>query len=104
MRALVLALLSACAPGPRTAALATTATTLVVMDWAQTRRITAACQEQNPIIGKCGENVPLALYFPVALAATLTGLGLRDGWRDAWFGVIVGAEASTVVSNWAAGY
>lgn len=39
-------------------------TTALVADALQTQVITARCTEANPVIGRCGELVPLDVYFP----------------------------------------
>ncbi len=102
MKALLLAAIVACTPAQRTTSLALASTTLLAVDWSQTRGgITSACRELNPIIGPCGDRVPVDMYFPVVIVAHLAlGLAMREPWRDVWFGTVAGAQAATTWANW----
>src|SRR5262245_34090715 len=40
---------------------------VTTIDWMQTNGITARCNETNPILGDCGQHVPVGFYFPLAL-------------------------------------
>lgn len=108
MRVLVLVLLSGCCYvraqrwSRVDTALATTYVAASLLDWYQTANggILTRCKEQNPILGPCGERVPLALYIPVGDAAIL-GLAylVPDRWRPAVLGLLAGAELDTVYVN-----
>lgn len=88
---LLTAALSGCLPLASSAAIAA--------DWYQTRGITQRCGELNPLIGQCGDRVPVDIYFPVAIAANLAA-----GWISSKFQwLVLGAEGSIVWSNWAQG-
>jgi hypothetical protein len=80
--------------------------TVATMDWQQTRTITQDCDETNPIIGRCGQNVPMDVYFPVTTVAhVLVSAVLPKGWwRTSWQSLTVGVEVSTVWSNYHLGY
>jgi hypothetical protein len=94
MRSLLFcAALSGCAP-----TLAVSSTALLVADWHQTQDIVANCQELNPVIGQCGERVPVNVYFPVVILGNLALGAILGKW---WWATIMGAEAATVWSNWA---
>lgn len=71
-------------------------------DWRETRTITSFCNETNPVLGPCGENMPVDLYFPVAIAlhAAVAAM-LPPKWRLLWQGVAIGAELNQVWSNYA---
>lgn len=93
--------LGGCTHAQRTTALSLASTSLLVVDWQQTTDVPMTCTELNPIIGKCGERVPVDTYFPVAIGAHLAvGLLLPRRWREIWFATVAGAEASTVWSNY----
>lgn len=70
-------------------------------DWHQTRGIVTTCSEQNPIIGACGERVPVDAYFPIALLIHV-GIAalLPPGYRTAWQTLYIGAEINQVWSNY----
>lgn len=93
--------LMACTPGQRTTTLAIASTSLLFVDWRQTRGIAASCNEENPVIGWCGERVPPDVYFAFVIVAHLAlGLAMHNGWDDAWFATIAGAEGATTWSNY----
>jgi hypothetical protein len=97
---IALALAAGCASWtPRQAALATLSTALLVTDWQQTHSITTRCLELNPVIGACGENIPVNVYFPAVIAASLAVGHIAGDWRDTFFGALAGAEAVTVWTN-----
>lgn len=102
MKALALILFIACTPTQRATTLAVASTALLSADWHQTRTgVTPLCQEQNPIIGPCGENVSPDIYFPAAIVAHVAlGIVLPKHWRAVWFAAVAGAQGSTVWSNW----
>lgn len=108
LREIVIVLsLTACAPGlgrppgVGDVALETVFLGALVVDWAQSGKYTASCREDNPVIGKCGDRVPLDLYIPlVAVTHAVIGWILpRGAWRSAWLGVTTGLEVDTVYSN-----
>ena len=103
MRVIALLLsLSACTPTQRTTTLALASSSLILIDWHQTRsEIVPSCNELNPVIGPCGERMHPDTYFPiVALAHIAIGAALPQAWRDVWFGAITGAQLATVWSNY----
>lgn len=92
---------SGCTHTQRAAALSVASTALLVADWQQTTDVHMTCTEENPIIGKCGERVPVNVYFPVVIGAHLAvGMLLPKRWREIWFATVAGAEGSTVWSNY----
>jgi hypothetical protein len=103
MRYLLIGLLLACTPTQRRAALAVTSTTFLAADWAQTANITRDCSELNPVLGRCGERVPVHLYFPTIIVGHLALAVLLPEWSETILGGMAGAEAATVWSNWASG-
>lgn len=77
-----------------------TFTAMAVVDYYQTRRITAGCTEDNPVMGNCGQYVPPAVYFPVAEAAfVVTSWYLPKPWRRTLEGFVLGGEGSVVYRN-----
>ncbi len=92
-----------CGWTPKHVAGAAVSTALLAADWYQTRGITRDCLELNPVIGRCGENVPVDIYFPVVM---LTQVALAHAvgadWRPVLLGAVAGAEGATVWSNWSA--
>jgi hypothetical protein len=78
------------------------------LDWHQTAGaggVTGSCQESNPILGACGERMPVNLYFPVVFALhPLLAAVLPPAWRTIFQAITIGGEGSTTWSNWRAGY
>lgn len=92
--------ITSCTPAQRTGTLASASTTLLLADWMQTRVFVRECQELNPIIGQCGQHITPDVYFPISVVLNLAaGYALPSGWREAWFGAVAGAQASTVWAN-----
>lgn len=77
---------------------------VTMADWSQTRYVTAQCAEINPIIGECGHRFNQNAYFISALViqAVVAGLIGQD-YRPVFLGSWLGAEGSTVWSNYADG-
>lgn len=107
MRALLLLLLVGC-PGDwtrgdtaREAALL--GTTLI--DWHQTRSVVVPnCSEQNPILGSCGQNVDVDMYFAGSIALEMVVVRvLPHRYREAAHWVLIGVEADTVWRNYGCG-
>lgn len=74
-------------------------------DWVQTNSIVSVCDEDNSIIGECGENIAPNLYFPVAIALhAAIAAALPPRWRLAWQAIGAGAELNQVWHNTADGY
>lgn len=71
--ALVLTLLAGCGWTTRQKAMATTATALLAIDWKQTYTITRRCTEGNPLLGNCGQNIPVEAYFSMVIITMLGG-------------------------------
>ncbi len=100
MKAALILALSACGWTPKHVALAGASTALLAFDWHQTQSIARDCLELNPIIGACGERVPVNAYFPVVILAHVALAHVVGAeWRPVLLGAIVGAEAATVWSN-----
>lgn len=95
-------LLGAC-PGnwrARDTVLESTAVVLTVVDWQQTKSITANCSEINPIIGKCGQRMNMHAYFiSVLILEVVVSRLLPTDWRSTFHGVWIGVEATTVYDN-----
>lgn len=75
------------------------------IDWHQSLDIVATCNEINPIIGECGQRVPLAVYLPaVVLGEVLIAYSLPPKWRKLFEGFALGLETHTIWSNYENGY
>ncbi|MDB4954269.1 MAG: hypothetical protein JWO36_1838 [Myxococcales bacterium] len=74
---------------------------VTAIDWEQTETITHNCGELNPAIGRCGDVIPVNLYFPVVIAAHIAiAAVLPPGWcRAAFQGITFGVEATTTYWN-----
>lgn len=73
------------------------------MDYMQSIEITRKCQEWNPIVGECGEN--LHSYFALVLIGHFAVSSMLDHQaRTAWQGFTAGIEVHQSWSNWRAGY
>lgn len=103
LAALVLVLLTACGQqwhSQDTVLEAGFAVTTAI-DWHQTRVITRYCNEDNPILGECGQRANVDIYFPVVIALHVVASALiPHSWRTVWQGMTLGGEAGTVWSNW----
>lgn len=75
-------------------------------DYYQTRHITAACQEVNPIIGKCGQGMPPEMYFTLSAGLhTATVWALPQGsWRLLAQLSLLLVEGAVVYHNYRSGY
>lgn len=102
---LALALTGCAGWTPRDYALQATHVALHIADYQQTRVVTSRCQEQNPMIGRCGDG-PVGMWmFPLAVVLNIAvSYVLPAGWRTAWQGVTIGVEAEVVYENYAQGY
>jgi hypothetical protein len=70
------------------------------IDWQQTIDITVACHENNPIMGQCGQRVPVGAYFPLVLVTQAAFAAvIPPSWRGTFQGFLLGAETSTVYWN-----
>ncbi len=59
------------------------------------------CMERNPIIGECGDRVPIPIYMPAVFALELGAAYLLPPQARRWFvGVFGGFEAAIVYTNW----
>lgn len=75
------------------------------VDWAQSRGIVRNCDEQNPLVGKCGGEFSLNAYMPIMMIAhAAVSAALPKSVRHAWQYLTIGIEGGTVTSNWTAGY
>lgn len=72
-----------------------------VADGFQSTTFVDNCHEENPVIGPCGNRVPLPVYIPVSalLHAGITWAIPEGKWRTLWLGITVGAEADTLYAN-----
>jgi hypothetical protein len=99
---LVLPLLLACSPWTKQDTLleigAIGATSL---DWYQTEQITRDCAETNPVLGLCGQRVPVNVYMPASMVVHAAVAWLLPApWRTIWQAAMLGAETSTVWENY----
>jgi hypothetical protein len=73
----------------------------VLGDSVQTARGVTTCSESNPIIGACGERVPVLVYMGAALALeTVVAWALPPAWRRWFEGGVAGVEADVIYGNW----
>lgn len=73
----------------------------VLVDTVQTTRGTSMCREANPIIGPCGERVPVGIYMSAALALeSVVAWALPPAWRRWFEGGVAGVEADVIYGNW----
>jgi hypothetical protein len=70
-------------------------------DWDGSGRFVSSCHEANPVIGACGQRIPLNLYIPLSalLHVAITHLIPSGTWRTAWLGLTAGIEADAAYSN-----
>lgn len=74
------------------------------VDELQTMKITSLCRENNPIIGRCGQNVSVGMYFFTAEVLHIgVALLLPPKWRRWWQGLTAGGEISIAWNNHADG-
>jgi hypothetical protein len=74
--------------------------TASTLDWQQTMDITASCNEVNPVLGSCGQRIPVGMYFPLVLAAhAALAAVLPPSWRGTFQGFTVGVETATTYWN-----
>ena len=75
-------------------------TGLLAADWHQTRNMKDGYYETNLILGEHPSDGAVDLYmFGVAVGHALVSGFLKEGYRDAWQYIWVGAEAYTVYHN-----
>lgn len=76
------------------------------VDGLQSVGITHGCAEANPVIGPCGERVPLGIYMPsmVVLHAAVSALLPRGAWRRGWQMATLGVEGGAAYSNYLLGW
>jgi hypothetical protein len=104
---MLVVMLGACAtPGPhawRRSDVALEAVFLgaLAADWSQSGKYVDGCREANPVIGSCGERMPLAGYILItaALHLVVTHVLPTGTWRTAWLGLTAGVELDTVLAN-----
>lgn len=74
----------------------------VAIDAYQTSQsILPACAELNPIVGRCGERVPLAVYVPVGIALhAAVAWALPPRLRNIFQIGSLGLEGAVVGLNW----
>lgn len=92
----------------RDIALATVFVASSVIDWRQTakdRGIFTFCDEMNPMLGKCGDRMPIQLYFPMVWATFGTGASALGGWyRTGFLGALAAVETENIHHNQSIGY
>lgn len=100
---LILCLVAAC--GPRgwdrtNTAMEATMFAELAVDGYQTRTIVSNCQEYNPVIGPCGDRVPLGVYIPVtAVLHAVIAYALPPRARNIFQAATAGAEAHVIYFN-----
>ncbi len=74
----------------------------VAIDTYQTSRsILPACAELNPIVGRCGDRVPLAVYVPVGLVLhAAIAWALPPRLRNLFQIASLGVEGAVIGLNW----
>jgi hypothetical protein len=98
---LIVALAACTSWRPQHVALESAFVVATAIDWHQTETYTAHCTESNPVLGSCGQHIPVDLYFPLVIAAHLTFAALIDGdYRTAWAAFGAGVESQQVWSNY----
>ena len=104
MRAVaVIALLAACGGwSKRDTAMEAAFIGASALDWHQTRTIASLCNEQNPVIGACGQNISPDAYFPITIVvhAAIAAALPAGAWRTTWQAVPLGAEVSQTWGNY----
>lgn len=70
-------------------------------DMATTYTATRWCTEANPIIGHCGDRMPVAVYFPLVAAVHLgiSYLIPPGRWRTGFQALIIGVEGHAAFRN-----
>jgi hypothetical protein len=64
------------------------------------RNILPNCAELNPIVGRCGDRVPLAIYIPAGLLLhAAVAWALPPRWRTPFQAISLGFESIAVGSN-----
>lgn len=64
------------------------------------------CGESNPIVGPCGDRLPVGVYVPVVLLLhTGAAHAIPHGrWRTAFQTLTLGFEAAIIYGNYVLGY
>lgn len=102
---LALSFMSGCAGAHRwtktDVALEATFLAATALDGLQSQKFVESCHEENPIIGDCGDHVPLAVYIPVSMVlhAAVTYAIPHGTSRTAFLGLTTGAELDTLYAN-----
>lgn len=79
----------------------TTAFAIDVHQAVKKNGIFSHCFEGNPVVGACGDRVPMVVYVPASMLL-IAGIAYaipRGQWRTAFLGIAVGFETSMVVGN-----
>ena len=103
--AVALAFLAGCCGAHRwskaDAALETTFAFATAVDGLESTEIVGRCIEANPVLGPCGNRVPLGVYIPLGMLvhAGVTWLIPHGAWRTAFLGLTAGAELDTIYAN-----
>lgn len=85
-------------------------TTAVLLDAEQTvwnnKLGDMRCGESNPIVGPCGDRVPVGVYVPaVLLLHTGVAHAIPHGrWRTLFQAATIGFESAIIYGNWVLGY
>jgi hypothetical protein len=100
----VLLLVAACNWSNRQRVMAAATVAVLAIDWHQTHEVVRMCDETNPIIGECGDSVPVNVYFPLAIATVLVLADRLPKWREPLLGTVFGVQLATVRYNQVLGY
>lgn len=78
---------------------------LMAIDGLETSAIAAQCKETNPILGSCGQRVPVTFYFPFIMAGHAAGtFVMPQEYRPWWIGTALGLEIATVWNSFQLGW
>ena len=100
----LVALLAGCGWTNRQKTMAVVVTAALAVDWHQTHDVISGCTEINPVIGSCGENAPINLYFPMVMMTILFAADRLPEFRELLLGGLIGVEGSTIWRNQSLGH
>lgn len=71
------------------------------VDGMESGKFVDTCHESNPVIGACGERVPLGVYIPLSIVvhAAIAYAIPHGTYRTAFLGLTTGAELDTIYAN-----
>lgn len=83
----------------------TTVLAFMAIDGLETSAIAAHCAETNPIIGPCGQRVPVTFYFPFIMAAHgASTFVMPQKYRPWWISAALGLEIATLWESFQLGW